>query len=68
HYCFLFNKYCYLSIEFHHDGWTDRYMKVCLENAQEAENMIVSSINISELLDEDLSDNEVRNIKPKSSY
>ncbi|TOR09948.1 hypothetical protein CGG83_18085, partial [Vibrio parahaemolyticus] len=50
------------------DGWTDRYMKVCLENAQEAENMIVSSINISELLDEDISDNEVRNIKPKSSY
>ncbi|TOO23107.1 hypothetical protein CGH42_04710, partial [Vibrio parahaemolyticus] len=54
--------------EFHHDGWTDRYMKVCLENAQEAEHMIVSSINISELLDEDISDNEVRNIKPKSSY
>ncbi|EJE4161829.1 hypothetical protein M3916_001930 [Vibrio parahaemolyticus] len=68
HYCFLFNKYCYLSIELHHDGWTDRYMKVCLENAQEAENMIVSSINISELLDEDLYDNEVGNIKPKSSY
>ncbi|EMB9223436.1 hypothetical protein B7489_03650 [Vibrio alginolyticus] len=50
-YCFLFNEYCYLSIEFYHNGWTDRYMKVCLENSQEAENMIVSSIKISELLD-----------------
>ncbi|MGY0617045.1 hypothetical protein [Vibrio sp. FJH11] len=52
-YCFLFNEYCYLSIEINHDGWNDRYMNVCLENAQKAECMIISSVNISEYIDQD---------------
>ncbi|CAE6954313.1 hypothetical protein [Vibrio sp. B1FLJ16] len=54
-YCFLFNEYCYLSIEINHDGWNERYFNVCFENAKKAEDMIISSVNISEFLDQTLS-------------